>query len=128
MVYNLPKYQVVSASPDLVNDVNYLLEEGSFKRSEQMKPRSDIATCLQTGYLIKENQATCAADGCKAAVTSALLLRLVESGNAKKDYFASRKSQLEGFAESEKQNLYSVNAQEQFLAEIPELAKKFSEK
>lgn len=128
LVYNSPKYQVVTANSSLVNDVNYLLNEGNFKLSDQMKPRADIPDCFQAGYLIKEDQASCSPVGCKSAVTSALLLRLFESGKAKKDFFAARKSQLEGFVESEKQNFYSVNAHEQFLAEIPELTKKLVEK
>ena len=128
LVYNSPKHQVVVANPEIVSDVNYLLNEGNFKLSDQMKPRTDLASCFQTGYMIKEDQASCLNGSCKSTVTNALLLRLFESGKAKKDFFAARKSQLEGFTEAEKQNFYSVNAHEQFLAEIPELSKKLSEK
>lgn len=127
-IYNLPNYQVVNASSDTVKDVNYLLDAGNFKLSGAMNVRSDLSSCLQPGYLIREDQASCAADDCKATSTSALLVRIVESAQPKKDYIVARKTQLQGFDSGQKENLYSVNAHEQFLAEIPELAKKVSEK
>jgi hypothetical protein len=108
--------------------VNYLLDSGNFKRDGAMKVRSDLQSCLQPGYLIREDQANCAAEDCKASTTSALLVRVVESGQTKKDFIVARKTQLQGFDGAQKENLYSVNAHEQFLAEIPELAKKLSEK
>ncbi len=127
-IYNLPKYQVINADAAIVKDVNYLLDSGNFKLSGAMKPRADIQSCLQPGYLIREDQATCAAGDCKATTTNALLVRLVESGQTKKDFIVARKTQLQGFDEPQKLNLYSVNAHEQFLLEIPELSKKLSEK
>ena len=127
-IYNLPNYQVVSATPETVKDVNYLLDAGNFKSIGAMNPRSDMLSCLQPGYLIREDQATCAEDSCKATTTSALLIRRVESTQPPKDYIVARKTQLQGFDAPQKENLYSVNAHEQFLAEIPELAKKVSEK
>jgi hypothetical protein len=127
-IYNLPKYQVISANASTVKDVNYLLDSGNFKRDGAMKVRSDLQSCLQPGYLIREDQANCAAEDCKASTTSALLVRVVESGQTKKDFIVARKTQLQGFDGAQKENLYSVNAHEQFLAEIPELAKKLSEK
>lgn len=127
-IFNLPNYQVVSAGAETVKDVNYLLSAGNFKKEGEMKVRSDILSCLQPGYLIREDQATCTADACKATATSALLVRIVEAAQPKKDYIVARKTQLEGFDGTQKENLYSVNAHEQFLAEIPELTKKVSEK
>jgi bifunctional ADP-heptose synthase (sugar kinase/adenylyltransferase) len=127
-IYNLPNYQIVSAGPETVKDVNYLLDAGNFKLSGAMNVRNNMSSCLQPGYLIREDQANCAADDCKATATSALLVRIVESAQPKKDYIVARKTQLQGFDGNQKENLYSVNAHEQFLAEIPELAKKVSEK
>jgi hypothetical protein len=129
-IYNLPNYQVVSVNNDLASDVNRLLKTGKFILSDdrKMKVDSQPSSCLQTGYLIKEEQASCDGGNCKASVLNALLIRLVDSGQTKKDYVSARKSQLAGFEPSQKENFYSLSSHEQFMAGLPELSKKVNEK
>lgn len=130
LIYSLPKYQVISANKDLASDVNRLLKTGNFILSDDKKMKEDhqLTSCFQPGYLIKEEQASCDGNNCKAAVLNALLIRLVESGQTKKDYVSARKSQLEGFDPSQKENFYSLSSHEQFIAGMPELSKKVNEK
>ncbi len=128
LIYNSPKYQVNNSSSELANDVNFLLDAGHFKKNGQMQPKLNSQACLQTGYLVREDKANCAGDTCNAAASTALLVRLVESGQSKKDYIVARKTELKNFVAAEKDNLYSVNAYDQFLSSVPELSKKLNEK
>lgn len=128
LIFNLPKYQVNIKNAELVSDVNFLLDAGHFKTKGQMELNTDPPVCLQTGYLIREDKTNCAADGCNATASTALLVRLVESGQSKKDYIVARKTDLKNFVATEKENLYSVNAYDQFLSLVPELSKKLNEK
>lgn len=128
LIYNLPKYQVVTADAGTVKNVNVLLDAGNFKKIGEMKIRSDISSCLEPGYYIREDNISCTPEDCKANASSVLIVSLFESGKFKKDFIAARKTQLSGFSEDQKLNFYSVNAHEQFIAEIPDLNKKISEK
>ncbi len=107
LILNSAKFQVKEATPKLVSEVNSLLEAAYFKRDLMMKLEAPNAMCLQTGYLIREDLIDCAANDCKASTTNALVVKEIEAGQSKKDYILARKSQLQGFDVSQKDNYWT---------------------
>ncbi|MDP1958206.1 hypothetical protein [Hydrogenophaga sp.] len=79
-------------------------------------------------YLIREEANECNGSVCKASTTNALVIKDVEAGVSKKDTVLARKSQLEGFDASQKENYYSVNAFDEYMKIIPDLTKQLNGK
>ena len=126
IILNSQKYQVKELLPALVHDVNNLLDAGNFKDSFKLSISPSSDSCIQTGYLIREESTECKDLVCKATTTNALIIKFIESGVSKKDTVLARKSQLEGFESSQKDNYYSVNAFDEYLKIIPDLTKKLN--
>lgn len=128
IVLNSPKYQVKEMSQAMVHDVNNLLDAGNFKESFKLTMPQASTSCVQTGYLIREEANECNGSVCKASTTNALVIKEVEAGVSKKDSVLARKSQLEGFDASQKDSYYSVNAFDEYMRIIPDLTKQLNGK
>jgi hypothetical protein len=128
IILNSPKYQVREMSPTVVHDVNSLLDAGNFKESFKLKMPQANPSCIQTGYLIREEANECQGLACKAITTNALVIKEIESGVSKKDSVLARKSQLEGFDVSQKESYYSVNAFDEYMKIVPDLTKQLNGK
>lgn len=128
IILNSPKYQVKEMSSALVQDVNSLLDAGNFKDSSKLAMPQASGSCVQTGYLVREEANECNGSACKATTMNALVIKDIESGISKKDLVLARKSQLEGFNASQKDNYYSVNAFDEYLKIVPDLTKQLNGK
>ncbi len=122
ILFNSPKYQVVDMNESLIKNVKRSFQEGNFGDLELKRPPNK--SCLQEGYLIREESFECTGDSCKAAVSNAAIVKYLEEGApvaGKKDFVVARKSQLQGFDGAQKEGMYSVNAFDQFLSVVPDL-------
>ena len=122
ILYNSPKYQVVDMNDALVKNIKRSFFEGYF--GEVDIQRAPNKSCLQTGYLVREEAIDCAGESCKAATVNAVIVKTLEDGvpvAGKKDFVVAKKSQLQGFESTQKEGWYSVNAFDQFLLAVPEL-------
>lgn len=126
VVFNSPKLQVKEINSELVGSVNNLLEHGFF--SDRIKLQEKSSSCLQPGYLIREEKVDCKDKSCTASVANAVVVKELENGVSKKDYMSSRVSQLSGFDESQKIGIYSTNGFDEFLKMIPDLSKQLNSK
>jgi len=116
VLFNSPKFQMREMNKELVSEVNQLLDDGYFQR--RIKLPEANTSCLQPGYLIREEKKECKAEGCNATVAMALVVKIIESDVSKKDYVSSRLSQLKGFDESSSSEFYSLNAFDEFNTSI----------
>jgi hypothetical protein len=122
ILFNSPKYQVVDMNESLIKNVKRSFQEGNFGDVELK--RVPNKSCLQEGYLIREDAIDCAGESCKATTSNATIVKYLEDGApvaGKKDFVVSRKSQLQGFDGAQKEGMYSVNAFDQFLLVVPDL-------
>ena len=125
VIFNSPKFQVRDLNGELVANVNYLLTEGFFD-GKIHQPSNKSSSCLQPGYLIREEKSECKDKTCSATVADAIVVKELDNGTSKKEYVSSRVSQLTGFDESQKSGNYSTNAFDEFIKMIPDLSKKIN--
>ena len=127
ILFNSPKYQMREINRELVSDVNQLLDSGYFK--ERISLPVPASSCLQPGYLIREEKKECKPEGCTSNVALALVVKELENDVSKKDFVSSRVSQLSGFDQSSSNGFYSLNAFDEFLKNIvPDLSKQINGK
>jgi hypothetical protein len=127
VLLNSPKFQMRETNKELVADINQLLDEGYYKLRIKMPEES--ASCIQPGYLIREEKKECKVEGCNATVALALVVKILESGVSKKDFVSSRLSQLKGFDDATSSEFYSVNAFDEFSTSITsDLTKQINQK
>jgi hypothetical protein len=127
VIFNAQNYQVIDMSQNLASSINKLLDAGFFKY--RVDSLSANQSCLQPGYLIREESTSCIPDSvCSSTLQSAIIVRLLENSTSKKDFAIKKQTKLQGFEEKSKEAFYSLTAFDEFVSGLTELNKQLDSK
>lgn len=103
-LYQSKKFAAYVGDPEFYADANKLLADGLFSLS-LAPPQGPL--CVQPGYAIREEAASCDASGqCKATVAMGLVARIKQSGQVQKTYTAGLRSEFSDFPSLGKNAFY----------------------
>ena len=102
-------------------DANSLLKQGMF---DLQLAAPVIGTCVQPGYVIREEAAQCEGDACKATVTMGLVARFKNGAEITKTVTAGLRTEFSGMPPGEKAAFYGYKELGNGLSMQPDLLKK----
>lgn len=127
-LYRSRKFAGHVGDPGFYRDANLLLKAGMF-REQLAEP--GIGTCVQPGYVIREDAAQCEGAGgqgaCKATVTMGLVARFKQGGEVTRTVSSGLRTEFSGMPASSKAAYYGYKELGNGLSMQPDLLKKFDQ-
>lgn len=120
-LYRSRKHAGHLGDPAFYGDANVLLEAGMF--DTRLQPPA-IAQCVQPGYVIREEAASCEGEACKATVTLGLVARFKSGADVTKTVTSGLRTEFSGMPASSKAAYYGYKELGNGLSMQPDLLKK----
>ncbi len=120
-LYRSRKHAGHVGDPAFYGDANLLLETGMFDTRLQAPA---IPVCVQPGYVIREEAASCEAETCKATVTLGLVARFKSGGEITKTVTSGLRTEFSGMPAASKAAYYGYKELGNGLSMQPDLLKK----
>lgn len=120
-LYRSRKHAGHLGDPAFYSDANLLLKAGMFD-TELQAP--SIPVCVQPGYVIREEAASCEGEACKATVTLGLVARFKSGGEVTKTVTSGLRTEFSGMPAASKAAYYGYKELGNGLAMQPDLLKK----